>query len=91
MLLVLDDVWPGSANFVDQLRVQMSEGSKIFMTSRARIATLGACEYRMKCLSEDDAKALFLHFVQPSKLDFGDPDIHDIVVQVTHHIIIYFL
>ncbi|XP_054784956.1 probable disease resistance protein At5g66900 isoform X2 [Prosopis cineraria] len=81
VLLVLDDVWPASKNVVEEFRVQMSAGSKIFVTSRVPIATLGT-PYPMEQLSENDAVALFLHFVQPSNIDFGDKEMQKILLQI---------
>ncbi|XP_028756308.1 probable disease resistance protein At5g66890 [Neltuma alba] len=80
VLLVLDDVWPASKNVVEEFRVQISAGSKIFVTSRVPIITLG--RYPMEQLSEDDAVALFLHFIQPSDIDFDDNEIRKIVLQI---------
>lgn len=81
VLLFLDDVWPASENVVEEFRVQMSAGSKIFVTSRVPITTLGTpCP--MEQLSENDAVSLFLHFVQPSNIDFGDREIRKILLQI---------
>ncbi|KAI9074881.1 hypothetical protein K1719_043189 [Acacia pycnantha] len=69
VLLVLDDVWPASEKIVEEFRVQMSTGSKIFVTSRVPVTRLGI-RFPMEQLSEDDAVAIFLHFVQQSNIDF---------------------
>ncbi|KAI9109419.1 hypothetical protein K1719_019473 [Acacia pycnantha] len=82
VLLILDDVWPASANFVEDFRIRMSAGSKIFVTSRVPITTRSGTQYPMQQLSEDDAVALFLHFIQPSNIDFHDTEIRNIVLQI---------
>ncbi|KAI9078262.1 hypothetical protein K1719_039764 [Acacia pycnantha] len=69
VLLVLDDVWPASEKIVEEFRVRMSTGSKIFVTSRVPVTRLGI-RFPMEQLSEDDAVALFLHFVQQSNINF---------------------
>ncbi|KAK4267309.1 hypothetical protein QN277_024107 [Acacia crassicarpa] len=81
VLLVLDDVWPASEKIVEEFRVQMSAGSKIFVTSRVPVTKLGI-RFPMEQLSEDDAVALFLHFVQQSNIDFDNREIRKILLQI---------
>ncbi|KAK7268615.1 hypothetical protein RIF29_21317 [Crotalaria pallida] len=59
VLLILDDVWPGSESFVEKFVFQIS-GYKILVTSRFTIGRFGP-PYVLKPLAYNDAIKLFRH------------------------------
>ncbi|XP_061363508.1 probable disease resistance protein At5g66900 [Gastrolobium bilobum] len=62
ILLVLDDVWPGSEVLVEKFKFQISN-YKILVTSRVAFPRFGnPCN--LKPLNHDDAVSLFRHFAQ---------------------------
>ncbi|XP_054783260.1 probable disease resistance protein At5g66900 isoform X2 [Prosopis cineraria] len=69
VLLVLDDVWTDSGNIIERLTGSIPPNSKILVTSRGQITTLGTT-YRMESLSPEDAETLFFHFVRQRDIDF---------------------
>jgi hypothetical protein len=62
ILLVLDDVWPGSEGLVERFKFQMPD-YKILVTSRVAFRRFGA-PYQLDPLDHDHAVSLFLHFAQ---------------------------
>lgn len=65
ILLVLDDVWsPGLEAFVQKFRFKEIPEYKILVTSR--FASKLHWEYKLKLLSDEDAKELFCHSAFPS-------------------------
>ncbi|XVE87186.1 hypothetical protein DITRI_Ditri18aG0095800 [Diplodiscus trichospermus] len=78
ILLVLDDVWPGSDSLVDKLKFTLPD-YKILVTSRSDFPR---CDftYRLKPLNDDDAMTLFRLFAFHQN---GDPCIpEDLVTEV---------
>ncbi|XP_027348723.1 probable disease resistance protein At5g66900 [Abrus precatorius] len=62
ILLVLDDVWPGSEGLIEKFKFQISN-YKILVTSRVAFPRFGnPCH--LKPLDHDDAVSLFHHFAQ---------------------------
>ncbi|RDX91467.1 putative disease resistance protein, partial [Mucuna pruriens] len=59
LLLVLDDVWPGSEALVEKFKFQMSD-YKILVTSRVAFPKFGT-PYILKPLAHEDAMTLFRH------------------------------
>ncbi|CAL0312789.1 unnamed protein product [Lupinus luteus] len=62
ILLVLDDVWPGSEALVEKFKFQMKD-YKILVTSRVAFPRFGNV-FHLKPLYHDDAVSLFHHFAQ---------------------------
>ena len=60
MLLVLDDVWPGSEALVEKFKIQMSD-YKILVTSRVAFPRFGT-PWILEPLNHEDALTLFRHF-----------------------------
>ncbi|XP_054822365.1 probable disease resistance protein At4g33300 isoform X3 [Prosopis cineraria] len=83
VLLVLDDVLSDWENIIEWLTGSRSPDSKILVTSRGQITTLGTT-YSMELLSPEDAEILFLHFVRPSDIDFGDRRIREMLRQIVN-------
>ncbi|KAK7359895.1 hypothetical protein VNO77_01862 [Canavalia gladiata] len=72
MLLVLDDVWPGSEALVDQFKFQISD-YKILVTSRVAFPRFGtSCV--LKPLVHEDAMTLFRHYAPLGKTSSSIPD-----------------
>ena len=62
MLLVLDDVWPGSEALVEKFKIDIPD-YKILVTSRVSFPRFGTpCQ--LDKLDHDHAVALFCHFAQ---------------------------
>ena len=78
ILLVLDDVWPGSESLVDKFVFQIP-GYKILVTSRVAIARFGT-PYVLKPLDDADAIKLFQHSASLIKNSSDVPD--DVVKEV---------
>ncbi|OMO56744.1 Disease resistance protein [Corchorus capsularis] len=70
ILLILDDVWPGSESLVDKLKFSLPD-YKILVTSRVNFHSFDF-NYRLKPLNDDDAMKLFRHFA------FKPDEKHDI-------------
>ncbi|CAJ2646253.1 unnamed protein product [Trifolium pratense] len=62
ILLVLDDVWPGSEGLVEKFKFQMSD-YKILVTSRVAFRRFGT-PFQLDPLDLDHAVSLFHHFAQ---------------------------
>ncbi|KAK7268617.1 hypothetical protein RIF29_21319 [Crotalaria pallida] len=79
ILLVLDDVWPGSESLVENFVFQIS-GYKILVTSRFSIERFGP-PYVLKPLGHNDATKLFRHSasLNQSKSDVPDDVVKKIV------------
>lgn len=63
IMLVLDDVWPGSESFVQKFMVPISD-LKIVVTSRVRLDLESCVSHRIEKLSHTDSMTLFLHYAQ---------------------------
>ncbi|KAK7263088.1 hypothetical protein RJT34_30672 [Clitoria ternatea] len=72
ILLVLDDVWPGSEALVEKFKFQISN-YKILVTSRVSFPRFGNSCY-LKPLDHDDAISLFRHFAQLESSSSYKPD-----------------
>ena len=59
ILLILDDVWPGSETLLEEFKLHMPD-SKILVTSRTAFRRF-SFTYELKLLKDADAKTLFLH------------------------------
>ena len=59
ILLILDDVWPGSETLLEKFKLHMPD-SKILVTSRTAFRRF-SFTYELKLLKDADAKTLFLH------------------------------
>ncbi|KAE9614333.1 putative winged helix-turn-helix DNA-binding domain, leucine-rich repeat domain, L [Lupinus albus] len=75
ILLVLDDVWPGSEPLIEKFKFQLSD-YKILVTSRVAFPKLGT-PYILKPLRHEEAMALFHHIAlfEGSKSIFPDEDL----------------
>ena len=76
ILLVLDDVWPGSESLVENFKFQMPD-YKILVTSRVAFPRFGP-QIHLDPLCYDDAITLFRHF---ALLNDSSPYITDNLVQ----------
>ncbi|XP_029130410.1 probable disease resistance protein At5g66900 isoform X2 [Cajanus cajan] len=72
LLLVLDDVWPGSESLVEKFKFQMSD-YKILVTSRVAFPKFGT-PYILKPLAHEDAITLFRHYAPLEKSSSSIPD-----------------
>ncbi|RDX84551.1 putative disease resistance protein, partial [Mucuna pruriens] len=79
MLLVLDDVWPGSEAIVKKFQVQIAD-YKILVTSRVAFSRFRA-PFILKPLVHEDAITLFRHHALLEKSSSNIPD-EDLVQQV---------
>ncbi|KAH1249731.1 putative disease resistance protein [Glycine max] len=82
MLLVLDDVWPGSEALVEKFKVQISD-YKILVTSRIAFHRFGT-PFILKPLVHNDAITLFRHHALLEKNSSNIPD-EDLVQKVVRH------
>lgn len=60
LLLVLDDVWPGSESILEKFDVQM-RNYKILITSRSKFPNFGS-PYSLEPLNDENAMTLFRHY-----------------------------
>ncbi|KAL5184416.1 putative disease resistance protein [Glycine soja] len=81
MLLVLDDVWPGSEPLVEKFKVQMPD-YKILVTSRVAFPRFGS-PYILKPLVHEDAMALFCHHTLLGKNSSNIPE--EVVQKIVRH------
>ncbi|KAH1202680.1 putative disease resistance protein [Glycine max] len=72
LLLVLDDVWPGSEALIEKFQFQMSD-YKIVVTSRVAFPKFGT-PYVLKPLAHEDAMTLFRHHALLEKSSSSIPD-----------------
>lgn len=72
LLLVLDDVWPGSEALIEKFQFQMSD-YKIVVTSRVAFPKYGT-PYVLKPLAHEDAMTLFRHHALLEKSSSHIPD-----------------
>ncbi|KAJ6916186.1 hypothetical protein NC652_018777 [Populus alba x Populus x berolinensis] len=72
ILLVLDDVWPGSQSILDKLKFRI-ENYKILVTSRYEFPSFGST-YKLKTLNLADAMTLFQKFSFPLDQQSYAPD-----------------
>ncbi|KAK7263084.1 hypothetical protein RJT34_30668 [Clitoria ternatea] len=72
LLLVLDDVWPGSEALVEKFKVQISD-YKILVTSRVAFPRFGT-QCILKPLVDNDATALFRHYALLEESSSSVPD-----------------
>ncbi|OMP02093.1 Disease resistance protein [Corchorus olitorius] len=80
ILLILDDVWPGSESFVDKLKFSLPD-YKILVTSRVNFHSFDF-NYRLKPLNDDDAMKLFRHFAfNPDEKHYIPDDLVDKVMK----------
>ncbi|CAK9185435.1 unnamed protein product [Ilex paraguariensis] len=78
ILLVLDDVWPGSESLIQDFKFQIP-GYKILVTSRSELTGFDST-YRLKLLNDQDAITLFRHLAFPQDGTSNVPD--DLVNEV---------
>ncbi|MED6186019.1 hypothetical protein PIB30_062686 [Stylosanthes scabra] len=64
VLLVLDDVWPGSESLVHKFKIQSSSDYKILVTSRVLFPRFGNPFIVLEPLNHQDSLTLFSHFAQ---------------------------
>lgn len=76
ILMVLDDVWPGSESLVEKFVIKIP-GYKILMTSRSELP-ISASPYHLKPLNDEDAMTLFRHWACWEDLS---PDIPDDILK----------
>jgi hypothetical protein len=72
ILLVLDDVWPGSKSILDKLKFRI-ENYKILVTSRYEFPSFGST-YKLKTLNLADAMTLFQKLAFPLDQQSYAPD-----------------
>jgi hypothetical protein len=72
ILLVLDDVWPGSEDLVEKFQFQISD-YKIIVTSRFAISRFDKT-FLLKPLVHEDAVTLFRHYIELGKTHSNIPD-----------------
>ncbi|CAI8609217.1 unnamed protein product [Vicia faba] len=82
ILLVLDDVWPGSEDLVEKFQFQISD-YKILVTSRVALSRFDKT-FILKPLVHDDAVSLFRHYTQLEKKNSNIPD-KDLIQKVVKH------
>ncbi|KAK4267303.1 hypothetical protein QN277_024101 [Acacia crassicarpa] len=82
VLLVLDDVWPHPENIEMINNLTLPAGSRILVTSRAAMTTVKTRCVEVRPLSPGDAETLFLHSIQPSNIDFKDPENRKILIEI---------
>ncbi|CAJ1942727.1 unnamed protein product [Sphenostylis stenocarpa] len=82
MLLVLDDVWPGSEAVVEKLKFQISD-YKILVISRVAFPRFGT-SLVLKPLDHEDAITLFRHHAFLEKRSSNIPD-EDLIQKVVRH------
>ncbi|GAU17402.1 hypothetical protein TSUD_232780 [Trifolium subterraneum] len=73
ILLVLDDVWPGSESLVENFKFEMPD-YKILVTSRVAFRRFGT-PCKLDPLGHDHAVSLFRHFAQLNESSSYMPDI----------------
>ncbi|WJX55439.1 hypothetical protein P8452_41207 [Trifolium repens] len=81
ILLVLDDVWPGSESLVEKFKFDKILDYKILVTSRDAFRRFGT-PCKLDPLGHDHAVSLFQHFAQLNKSSLFMPDknlLHEIV------------
>lgn len=87
LLLVLDDVWPGSEDLVEKFKVQISD-YKILVTSRITFPRFGTpCV--LKPLAHEDAITLFRHYALLKDSSSNIPDdnlVQKVLVRASLHI-----
>lgn len=79
ILLVLDDVWPGSETLIEKFQFQISN-YKILVTSRVTFPRFGT-PCILKPLAHEDAMTLFRHYALLKKSNSNIPD-EDLVQKV---------
>ncbi|CAL5197668.1 unnamed protein product [Lathyrus oleraceus] len=72
ILLVLDDVWPGSEDLVEKFQFQISD-YKILVTSRVALSRFDKT-FILNPLVHEDAVTLFRHYTQLEKKNSNIPD-----------------
>ncbi|XP_057416610.1 probable disease resistance protein At5g66900 [Lotus japonicus] len=82
ILLVLDDVWPGSEALVEKFRFRISD-YKILVTSRVTFPRFGT-PCILKPLGHEDAMTLFRHYALLKKSNSNTPD-EDLVQKVVRN------
>ncbi|XP_027347005.1 probable disease resistance protein At5g66900 [Abrus precatorius] len=82
MLLVLDDVWPGSETLVEKFKVQIPD-YKVLVTSRVAFHRLGT-HCILKPLVHEDAMTLFHHYALLEESSSSIPD-EDLVQKVVRN------
>ena len=80
ILLVLDDVWPGSESLVEKFKFQITD-YKIIVTSRVAFPRFST-QCHLKPLDHDDAVSVFRHFAQLKVTSSYKPD--ENLVQEVH-------
>lgn len=80
ILLVLDDVWPGSEILIEKFQFQISD-YKILVTSRVAFPGLGTT-CTLKPLVHEDAITLFRHYalLEKSSSNIPDDDVEKVLV-----------
>lgn len=75
ILLVLDDVWPGSESLLDKFKFPIPE-YKILVTSRSAFPRFGST-YKLETLNHEDSMSLFRHSagLQDGTSDIMDDDV----------------
>jgi hypothetical protein len=73
ILLVLDDVWPGSESLVEKFKFDKILDYKILVTSRDAFTRFGT-PFKLDPLDHDRAVSLFRHFAQLNKSSLFVPD-----------------
>ncbi|XP_004509177.1 probable disease resistance protein At5g66900 [Cicer arietinum] len=82
ILLVLDDVWPGSEDLVEKFQFQISD-YKILVTSRVAFSRFDKT-FILKPLVHEDAVTLFHHYSQLEKNNSNIPN-NDFIQKVVGH------
>jgi hypothetical protein len=72
ILLVLDDVWPGSEDLVEKFKFQISD-YKILVTSRVAFSRFDKT-FILNPLAQEDSVTLFRHYTQVEKNSSKIPD-----------------
>lgn len=72
ILLVLDDVWPGSESLIENFKFQIRD-YKILVTSRVAFQTVDL-QIHLEPLPHEDALTLFLHVALPKDKTSWVPD-----------------
>lgn len=80
ILLVLDDVWLGTDDFLKYFRIKLP-GYKILVTSRSDLPTFDYT-YPLQPLNEKDAKALLVH-VAPRPCNASQADYEEVLQKVS--------
>ena len=91
ILLILDDVWPGSESLVEKFKFDIPN-YKIVVTSRTAFPRF-RFRYNLNPLNHEDAMKLFYHSasLQDGSSDIPEEDIEKVLCQYMHFILCWYI